>query len=45
MKATLVSVLREMGLFKRESVVSYDKPGYFKPLRVVRQSARQRYDL
>ncbi|KAG0646616.1 hypothetical protein D0Z07_7504, partial [Hyphodiscus hymeniophilus] len=41
-RALLITALREMGLFKAELPVSYDKPGYFLPLRLARDAQRQR---
>jgi len=39
----LVAVLREVGAFKPETAMPDDKPGYFIPLRSVKQGERQRY--
>jgi hypothetical protein len=44
-RSMLITGLREMGLFKSELPVSYDKPGYFLPLRLVKEAQRQRYAL
>jgi hypothetical protein len=43
MRNTLISVLREVGLFKTETVWRDEKPGYFPPLHLVRLGLRQRY--
>jgi hypothetical protein len=38
----LVTALREMGLFNPEMPVPYNKPGYFLPLRLVKEGQKQR---
>lgn len=42
MRSMLVTALREMGLFKPETPVPYDKAGYFLPLRSVKEGQKQR---